>query len=275
MTVDVGSAQGRSQRPRNRQQLIAEEVMNEGTVRIEALAEKYGISLMTAHRDIDALAARGVVRKSRGAVTALPSSLVEASDVYRRGRSGRAKQALARAAMEWVQPGQAVILDDSTTTEHIVPLLSEKTPLTIITNFLSIITQLTSEPDITLVTLGGRFYPWANGFLGPMTIRAVRELHADLLILSSSAISDGVAFHQTEETVATKRAMFAAAEQRIMLLDHTKFDKRALHALLPLRDFDVVIVDHETPAERVAELRDSGITVQVASYVPAHGGPES
>lgn len=37
--------------------------------------------------------------------------------------------------------------------------------------------------------------------------------------------------------------MFEAANKRILLAGHTKFEHRALHALVPLKDFDVVIAE--------------------------------
>jgi DeoR/GlpR family transcriptional regulator of sugar metabolism len=54
------------------------------------------------------------------------------------------------------------------------------------------------------------------------------------------------------------------------MLDHSKFEKRALHAHLPLTAFDVVIVDASTPGVHVDRLRDKGITVMVAD--PVRGG---
>jgi DeoR/GlpR family transcriptional regulator of sugar metabolism len=260
-------AEGRLERQRARQRAIAADVMAEGSVRIEALADKHGISLMTAHRDIDALVARGIVRKSRGVVTALPSSLVEASDLFRRGRQQAEKAALARAACAWIEPGHAVILDDSTTTLHLVPMLGDKAPLTVITNFLPVIEDLTGEPDVTLISLGGRFHPWANSFMGHMTVAAIREVRADLVVMSTSAITDDTCFHQTEETVDTKRAMFDSAATRLLIVDHTKFERRALHALAPLAEFDHVIVDWRTPAEHVERLRRKGIGVTVAPAI--------
>ncbi len=69
-----------------RRQQIAETVMAEGSMRIEDLTERFGISLMTAHRDVDELVSRGLFRKSRGIVSAAPTSLIEASDQYRVSR---------------------------------------------------------------------------------------------------------------------------------------------------------------------------------------------
>src|ERR1044072_825640 len=66
-----------------RRQMIAEAVMAEGSMRIEDLTERFGISLMTAHRDVDELVGRGLFRKTRGIVSAAATSLIESSDVYR------------------------------------------------------------------------------------------------------------------------------------------------------------------------------------------------
>jgi DeoR/GlpR family transcriptional regulator of sugar metabolism len=256
-------AEGRLSRQRARQRAIAADVMADGSVRIETLAEKYGISLMTAHRDLDALVARGIVRKTRGMVTALSSSLVEASYLFRRGLRHAEKAALARAAYDLIEPGHAVILDDSTTTLHLVPMLADKAPLTVITNFLPIVEGLSGEPDITLIALGGQFHPWASSFMGHMTVSAIRDLRADIVIMSTSAITDDICFHQTQETVDTKRAMLDSAATRVLIVDHSKFERRALHALTPLADFDHVIVDWGTPEEHVIRLEHKGVNVSV------------
>ncbi len=111
-------------------------------MRIDVLAQRFDVSVMTAHRDLDELAARGLLHKARGVATALPSSLVESSDVYRRGQQLASKRALGRAAMAYLEPGLAVILDDSTTTFAMAPLLASCTPLTVITNYLPLVNEI-------------------------------------------------------------------------------------------------------------------------------------
>ncbi|MGH3950115.1 MAG: DeoR family transcriptional regulator, partial [Pseudonocardiaceae bacterium] len=77
-------------------------------------------------------------------------------------------------------------------------------------------------------------------------------------------------FHQMQETVDTKRAMFDSAATRVLLVDHTKFARRALHALAPLAEFDHVIVDWRTPTEHVDRLRQKGVDVVVAPPISTH-----
>lgn len=261
-------ADARHARQIARRQLIAEAVMAEGSLRIEDLVDRFGISLMTAHRDLDDLAARGLLRKTRGIVSAAPTSLIESSSLYRASRQSGEKRAIALAAADHVEPGQAVFFDDSTTVQQMVPHLAARVPLTAITNSLALMQDLKGVPDITLLGLGGQYQNWCNAFLGPVTTAEIRRLRADLVFLSMSAITDGMVFHQSPEMVEVKRAMFDSAARRILLADHTKFNRRALHAMLSLREFDIVIVDEGVPPADLVRMRDAGIRVQVATVLP-------
>lgn len=246
-----------------RRQLIAEAVMTEGSMRIEDLTDRFGISLMTAHRDVDELVSRGLFRKTRGIVTAAPTSLIESSDVYRSSRQSREKAAIARAAMSFIEPGQAIFFDDSTTVLQMANHLPEKVPLTVITNSLNLMNELKAVPDVTLLGLGGQFYNWCNAFMGRMTISEIEKLRGDTVFMSMSAILDDVAFHQSPEMVETKRAMFDSAAMRILLADHTKFERRALHAFASLTEFDLVIVDDLIAPAHLERMRSKGINLMV------------
>jgi DeoR/GlpR family transcriptional regulator of sugar metabolism len=267
MATDQLPSDSRHARQIARRQLIAEAVMAEGTMRIEDLTERFGVSLMTAHRDLDELASRGLLRKTRGIVSAAPTPLVESSDVYRASRQSAEKRALAAAAARHVDPGQAVFFDDSTTVLQMVPHLAARVPLTAITNSITLINALKGMPDLTLIGLGGQYHNWCNAFLGPVTTTEIRRLRADLVVMSMAAITDGLVFHQSPEMVEAKRAMFDSAARRILLADHSKFDRRALHAMCALEDFDVVIVDDATPLSLIDNMRAREVNVEVAAPV--------
>jgi len=235
-----------------RRQMIAEAVMAEGSMRIEDLTERFGISLMTAHRDVDELVSRGLFRKTRGIVSAAATSLIESSDVYRANRQAGEKKMIAAAAMQFIEPGQALFFADSTTRLH---MASQLPPL---------MNALKDMHDVTLLALGGQYYNWCNAFMGRMTINEINRLRADVAFISMSAIIDDVVFHQSPEIVDIKRAMFDSAAKSILLMDHTKFERRALHSFAHLSEFDVVIVDEKTPAAHLERMRSKNINVVVA-----------
>ncbi|MDR1189040.1 MAG: DeoR/GlpR family DNA-binding transcription regulator [Bifidobacteriaceae bacterium] len=266
------SQQSRQSRQADRRHAIAAAVLSEGSIRIESLADRFEISLMTAHRDLDELETQGILRKARGVATASSTSSVESSYAYRLGRSRAEKEAVARVCMEYIEAGQSLFLDDSTTVWGLSRRLASKAPLTVITNALTLINELKAAREVSIVGLGGAYYNWCSAFMGRITTEAIGRLRADQLIMSTAAIVDDACFYQRQEIIDTKQAMFDSSARRILLADHTKFDQRALHGQIPLAAFDVVIVDSGTPAEHVTRLRGRGVNVVVAPLFAGPGG---
>ncbi|SEF18284.1 DeoR/GlpR family DNA-binding transcription regulator [Jiangella alba] len=247
-----------------RQDRIADHVLREGSVTASQLAETFSVSLMTVHRDLDELERQGVVRKFHGGVSAQPSSVFESNVAYRLRTARAEKAAIARFARTLIEPGMAVMLDDSTTTLGVAELLTDAAPLTVITNFLQVINAMSRADRVRLISLGGEYYPTHDSFLGVPCIEAIESLRADVLLTSTSAASGGLTYHQEQEIVLVKRAMMRSATRKVLLMDHTKLGGTALHQLAPLTDFDDVVVDGGTPADVVRALRDRRVNVHVA-----------
>src|SRR5215211_8645963 len=108
----------------------------------------------------------GYCVKVRGGATPQASSLFESNVRYRLTVASEEKQALARAALLQIEPGQAVLIDESTTGLALARLLPARVPLTVITNSLSVMQELRSVRDITLIVLGGDYWPRHEAFCG-------------------------------------------------------------------------------------------------------------
>lgn len=247
---------------------IADFVLTTGTARIEDLAEMFAVSSMTIHRDLDALDQKGILRKTRGVATAVASSLFEASPEYRVRQSRLEKQAVAEAAFELIEPGQAILLDDSTTGIHLAELLPQKLPLTVITNFHRIVDLLIEHSGIQTIVTGGQYDRSSEAFMGTLTLDALETLRADVVFMSSPAVTDGMCFHQHHQAVLIKRAMVQAAAHKVLYLDHSKFSMTALHASTPISDFDTVIVDSLTSPEHIEEIRKMQVELIVVDVEP-------
>lgn len=265
MTQGETAADGgeRSRRAR-RQSAVTEYVLRRGSVSANELAEEFRVSLMTVHRDLDELERQGVVRKYRGGASAQPSSVFASNVAYRMRAARQEKEALARYARSLIEPGMAVMLDDSTTTLALARLLHDAVPLTVATNFLGAIKAVSGMTGIRLLALGGEYYPTHDSFLGVPCIEAIQSLRTDLLIASTSAVSRSHAYHQEQEIVLVKRAMMRSAQRSVLLVDHGKLDRIALHQLAPLTDFDLVVVDEKAAESTVRALREQHVRCEVA-----------
>ena len=235
-----------------------------GTVTVDDLAARFGVSKMTIHRDLDDLETAGFLRKIRGGASVQSSSRFESDYRYRQKAAAEEKERIARAAAAMVEPGQTVIIDDGSTSGRVAAHLLDLKPLTVITNNLAVIDQLAAVPGINLIALGGNYSRKFNGFFGLVTEEALKSLRADIAFLTSSAIHGTAAFHQEQAVVQTKRLMIAAAEHAYLLVDHGKFDKRALHFLADLKAFSAVITGSPVGEDLGRHFAEAGVVLTVA-----------
>jgi DeoR/GlpR family transcriptional regulator of sugar metabolism len=251
-----------------RRALIRDRVIAAGSVRIDDLAHEHDVTVMTIHRDLNALEAEGWLHKIRGGATVDTSALIDTTVRHRLTDKVAEKRAIARVALEHIGKGEVVLVDDSTTALRLAELLPERGPLTVVTNFLMAINALAGKPGIELIALGGSYNATYDAFHGLHVREAVAKLRADVLVMSTTAVLDGFLYHKSEETILIRHAMMAAAARKVLLADHSKFRRRATHQLAPITDFDLVIVDAATDAGDVAGLRDRGVEVEVAPGAP-------
>jgi DeoR/GlpR family transcriptional regulator of sugar metabolism len=246
-----------------RREEIANYVIKLGQVRIDDLVEHFGVSRMTIHRHIDQLAQQGVLRKLHGAVTVQPSGIYESTFRYRMTVGRAEKDALARAAMKFIEPGQVVMLDDSTTANAAAPLLLDIKPLTVITNSMLTAELVAHVEDVDFICLGGQYHQTYNAYIGIICENSISRLRADVLICSASAISGTTAFIQDQQVVRVKLAMMASCTKRLLLLDHAKFDKVALNVFGDLTAFDAVLVTDGISDIASRQLQQAGVRLHI------------
>ncbi|WP_149142856.1 DeoR/GlpR family DNA-binding transcription regulator [Gemmobacter caeruleus] len=248
----------------DRRQAIMDLLVAARAVDLDDLADRFAVSKMTIHRDLDDLEQAGLLRKVRGGATIEAGTRFESDFRIRALQDGEAKARMARAAMELVEPGMTVMINDGSMAALLAETLVEKRPLTIITNNAAVIDRMRAEPGITLIALGGVFSPKFNGFFGIVTEQALSRLRADLAFISSPAVAEGQAFHMDDAVVRTKRAMMAAAARGCLLVNHSRFGRSALHVLADLAEFQTIITDAEPDPDQRAALERAGLRLTIA-----------
>jgi len=248
----------------DRQSLIRDRVHSEGSVTVDQLVSVLGVSRMTVHRDLDVLEADAVLRKVRGGATALRSSLFESDYPFRLTSCVAAKDAIGRAAAKFVDGGQAVICDESTTTMAALRAIEASESITVITNCFPMMQYVNESTKHRLIGLGGDYVTRYQAFLGIVCEQAITNIYADVLLASCSAVRGSSTYHQDQQIVAVKRAMIKSAPTRLLLLDSSKVGVGALYHLGEIGDFTHLITDDGTPETLLDQARESGLEVVVA-----------
>jgi len=199
-----------------------------------------------------------------GLVRAVATSLSEADAEFRLQQSPRIKQAMAEALAPRIAQGSSVMLDDSTSAMWVLRALRDVHPLTVITTSLLVANEAKQMDGVRLLMAGGEYEPWAHAMMGPTAAANLRAWQADHCVMSASGIVGKRCQHPYENAVQVKQAMIASSTNRYLLLDHTKFARKALYTFAEITDFDAVVVDAATPREIRDELAGHGVEVIVS-----------
>lgn len=213
-------------------------------VTVEHLSQKLHISPSSIRRDLSVLEARGSVIRSYGGVSLACSNHQNVSFAMRMKANPAAKRKIAEKAMDLVNDGNVVFLDGSTTAMYLAYKLVNKTGVTVITNGLHIAHYL-SEFKMKVICTGGSLDVEDRSLMvGSETIRAIRDMRADLAFVTTNAIDrDGILFDYTREGVAVVQQMLESAATKVCLCDSSKVGKTSTFRECSLSDLDAVVCD--------------------------------
>jgi len=249
-----------------RRAAIVERLRVTGSVTVAELEAKFGVSSMTARRDLDGLERRGLARRTHGGAVLPAFSAHEDSFASRLEVAADAKQALARAAAAGVQTGESLFIDSSTSGYHVVrALLDRGVSATVITNSLPVMELVAAHPSaaVDLVGVGGMLRRLTRSFVGPFAVHTVLGHIADRLFFSVKGVTpDGALTDPDALEAEIKRAMVAHSERPFLLLDETKLATHGRSVLGRIADVSTVLA-HGLDDERVKALRAAGARVEV------------
>ena len=123
-------------------------------LRVDDLARMLEVSALTIRRDLEQLAADGLLIRTHGGCIAAGRAALESEYHSKVAQNFVLKPAVGRAAAAEVQPGSVVLVNDGSTTYHVAALLEQKVPLTVYTNSIAMITDLGRIPESICTSSG-------------------------------------------------------------------------------------------------------------------------
>jgi DeoR/GlpR family transcriptional regulator of sugar metabolism len=258
--------------PEDRRRSIADLLLATGAVTVSQVESRFGVSAMTARRDLGELERRGLARRTHGGAV-LPNAAGHEDSFDRRMNVATApKRLLARAAVELLNPHETVFLDSSTTSYFVArEIVAGGIATTVLTNSLPIMTLLASDagPNVELIGIGGTLRALTRSFVGAGATRTVNEHYADRLFLSVKGVVDGDTLTDADSLEAdVKRSMIAHAREAVLLIDGSKLTERGLIAIAPLSAVAIALAADISPAEAIT-LGRTGTTVRIVRAADA------
>lgn len=254
----------------NRHNRILEWLQKERMLPASVLSERLNVSGMTIWRDLRLLEQQGLLQRVRGGAAALDSiprnSSLHSSFQLNPAVFSPGKTRIGRYAAHFlIDAGDNIALEGGTTVSSMVPYIHQP-EVTLLTNGLN--TLLLAAPlirSMRVLCSGGVLNETGDTFVGPQAEKFFTEYRVNKVFLSASGLTLQDEFTDPNPLYATlKHAMRRSAEKTIVLMDSDKFGKRALTQVLRFTDVDVLVTDHDAPAEMLQAITARGIEVHVA-----------
>ena len=246
-----------------RRQRVLDVLSERGFMALGDLAQITEASESTIRRDLDYFAEKGLLKRTHGGAVFLNEKESLPALEERTGIKIEEKQSIARAAAARIQDGDSVLLDGGTTTLEVAKMLVGRR-VQIVTNSLPIANLFASSRETDLVMLGGYVFPRTGVALGPLTVKMIEEVHVQQTILGVGGITAKGLFNGNLLLVETERAMMHAADEVVVVADHTKMGRQALAFLCKLSDVDTLIMDRGLAAAERDLVESQGVRLLVA-----------
>jgi DeoR/GlpR family transcriptional regulator of sugar metabolism len=249
-----------------RRAAILDLLRDAGAVTVTEVESRFGVSPMTARRDLAELARQGVARRTHGGAVLPSISAQEDSFAQRVEVATKAKGRLAEAAVEMLNPHETVFLDSSSTAYFVARRIVELgVGVTVITNSLPAMEAIAAgeSPNVRLIGVGGTLRPLTRSYVGPYAVHTVLGHFADRMFLSVKGVtSDGMLTDADELEAEVKRAMIAQSEEAVLLLDESKLGARGQNAIVRVTEVSAVLAAG-TGRSALDPLRATGVTLRV------------
>lgn len=258
----------------DRQQQILELVHQNNRISVVEICTLFGVSEMTARRDLQVLDREGLLRRVHGGAIQNLGRSYEPPLIIRKNKQFVQKKAIGQKSAELILDGDSIALDIGTTTLEIARSLADKRNLTVITASLPIANEIVAsyslESDIRLILTGGVVRSGEWSMVGMFAARMYAQLHVDKAFIGIGGISleDGLTEHNLEDA-SVKWPLLESARQVIVVADGSKFGKTAFASVGPLDLIDTIITDCSAPSDFLEDLSLRGINVLVAESAMA------
>lgn len=218
----------------------------EGKVIVSELSQLYQVTEETIRRDLEKLENDGLAKKTYGGAVRNESFNIDLPYTVRKQTNVGGKKYIAQIIGSMINDGDYIMLDASSTALFIVKNIINKKKITLITNSIEILLELSNKTDWNILSTGGMLKEGGLSLVGFQAEKMIGSFHVDLAVCSCKGIDMEMGVTDSNEKDAQiKKAFMRAAKKRVLAVDSTKFDKISFMQIAELSDIDLIVTDAE------------------------------
>jgi ribose transport system substrate-binding protein len=253
-------------KPEKRHQEIIELLLEQGSITLRELRDRFQCSGGTIRNDLRALEAQGkLIRTFAGATIEGAPNRRTAQQGYSNSEDVRL-DVIAQRAAELVREGDTILLCDGSLTARMVDHLLTLKTLTIVTNDLDTARRFSRNPNYVVILIGGQVSFESNTLHGASGIPMLQNLRVNKAFVQCEGVTGAQGFAAEDASSAQlKSAMVACADQLIILATSAAIGRPSQAGFAALNQATHMITSSDAGVDGLATVRASGVRVSLCS----------
>ncbi len=245
-----------------RRHTIITELNAHGEVSVDMLAKQLSTSEVTIRKDLASLENSGLLLRRYGGAVALPQEII----APRNESLSKQKQLIAKRAAMLIRDHNRIIIDSGQTTSALVRELGHKNGLVVMTNALSIASEIQLlENEPTLLMTGGTWDANSEAFQGQVAEQALRSYDFDQLFIGADGIDIERGTTTFNELIGLSRVMAEVSREVIVMVESDKIARKIPNLELPWKQIDILITDGDISTEAKNKLIKQGVNLVIST----------
>jgi len=249
-----------------RSQILAK-LQQERRVLVSDLSQFYNVTEETIRRDLEKLEKEGVAKKTYGGAILNENFNVDLPYTVRKKSNVSNKQQIAEIIAQMIEDGDHIIMDASSTALYVAKRIKNKKNITLITNSVEIILELSDMTGWKILSTGGSLKEGSLSFVGYQAEDMIKKFHVDKAIISCKGVDIENGFTDSNEMDAqVKKAILNSAKYKILAADSSKFNKISFTKIGDFSDIDTIVTDNPLGENWEKVLSSKGVDIIYSKY---------
>nr|WP_198044771.1 DeoR/GlpR family DNA-binding transcription regulator [Lysinibacillus timonensis] len=250
--------------PEERQLQIVKVLNARGNVKVAQLSKRFNVTVETIRRDLEKLELENKLKRTHGGAIAIDNG--DDDEIPFNDRTvlnKEEKMSVAKEAITLINERDIIFLDASSTSFYLAKGLPNL-ELTVITNSLLVAYELSNRSNIQVVMTGGNLTKSSLSLVGPNVTRTIQYYHINKMFFSCKGFDKDWGISDSNELQgAVKRSVMEMAEEKILLIDYSKVNKRSFVFIENKNILDYLIVDKKADRQYLQDLQTENIKLLV------------
>lgn len=226
-----------------RKNKIKDILIERKSITVTELSKTFDVTEETIRRDLKFLEDEGFLTRTYGGAFIQTGVENTVTVELREVAYTKSKEAIAKECRKLIHNGDSIFLDASTTALFVAKAISNMR-LTVVTNSLLIVNQLTDFENIRVVCIGGTYSKDYKAFQGNITIQSLNNLYLDKTFMSCRSLSMEHGISDSSEGQAMiHQKLLQRSNEVYLIADYSKFDKTSFIHICDFESLTGVVTD--------------------------------